>query len=149
TMKTDLPGTIKSLVQLLESYPQNVVLVRSIVTLSRKNGDEKMALEYIERGLRLKPNCIFLLMDLANQKIKSGDLAGALNIAEQIEMGLSTSEDEERYNKSTIAAIRGLVCFHQGKKAEALKLLVEADDLSFLVSLSFEDFKKTLNSLRE
>jgi hypothetical protein len=81
-------------------------------------------------------------MDLANQKIKSGDLAGALNIAEQIETGLATSEDEERYNKSTIAAIRGLVCFNQGKKPEALKLLDEADDLSFMVSLFFDGFKK-------
>lgn len=146
--KTDVPGAIKDLISLSETYPENVFLLRFISTQLRKNGDKKLAQEYLQRGLRLRPNAIFLLMDHANQKIVDGDLAGAMDIVKQIEEGLATTEDDKRYCDSTICAIRGLVYFHQGKKAEALKLLDEADELSFLVSLYFDGFKKALRETR-
>lgn len=148
-MKTDLPSAIQDLINLIPEYPNNTFLLRSIVTLNLKSNNKKAAMEYIEKGLKIKPNCLFLLKDLANQKIVAGDLESALKIADQIETDLPTTDDDKDSCESGINAIRGMVYYKQGKNKEAFRLLSEAKSKSFLVSITFDGFKEALGILRE
>lgn len=125
----DYKTMIETMKDGIQSHPKSIDLRRYLILAYLKTGDEQLAINQIDEILKIKPNDIISLLQLAQLKEKQGKLKESLESYNRI---MDISPDHEKAKEASLRILLQLARLEeeQGNFKEALEYYKRIVDIS-------------------